>query len=149
MIFSKVYYTEEGDTQVPDFKPKILKTVNFKESDILIALKSLNANMRIECPDKVQPRILKECAEQLSYPIYKLFVRNMAERRIPNDWRDAEVCPIFKKGKKFSPGNYRSVSLTSVLCKLMEGFIRAAMYVHLIENNLLSPHQFGFCKGRS
>ena len=149
--FFKSVYTEEGDTQVPDFKAnvkKVLSTVNFKESDILIALKSLNVN-KSSGPDKVHPRILKECAEQLSYPIYKLFVRSMSERRIPNDWRDAEVRPIFKKGKKSSPGNYRPVSLTSVLCKLMEGFVRAAMYAHLIDNNLLSPHQFGFCKGRS
>ena len=57
--------------------------------------------------------------------------------------------PIFKKGKKSSPGNYRPVSLTSILCKIFESFIRRALYAHLIENKLLSEHQFGFCQGRS
>ena len=57
--------------------------------------------------------------------------------------------PIFKKGIKSKPGNYRPVSLTSVVCKLFEGFIRNALYEHFVANHLLSEHQFGFCKGRS
>ena len=57
--------------------------------------------------------------------------------------------PIYKKGNKTAPGNYRPVSLTSVLCKILEGFVRQALYSHLIENSLLSERQFGFCKGRS
>ena len=57
--------------------------------------------------------------------------------------------PIFKKGDKCSADNYRPVSLTSVVCKLFEKFVRDAMYKHLTENNILSPDQFGFCQGRS
>ena len=41
------------------------------------------------------------------------------------------------------------MSLTSILCKIFESFIRRALYAHLIENKLLSEHQFGFCQGRS
>ena len=43
----------------------------------------------------------------------------------------------------------RPVSLTSIICKLFESFLRDALYDHLVKNNLLSKHQFGFCKGRS
>ena len=46
-------------------------------------------------------------------------------------------------------GNYRPVSLTSVMCKLLEGFIRHQMYDHLVSNDLLAKEQFGFCKGRT
>ena len=60
-----------------------------------------------------------------------------------------QVRPIFKKGNKTSPNNYRPVSLTSIVCKIFESFIRNALYDHLVKNNLLSNHQFGFCKGRS
>ena len=73
----------------------------------------------------------------------------MQEGRIPKKWKVAEVRPIFKKGKKSLPGNYRPVSLTSILCKIFESFIKRALYSHLIENKLLSEHQFGFCQGRS
>jgi hypothetical protein len=68
---------------------------------------------------------------------------------IPSLWKEAVVKPIFKKGDKSSPGNYRPVSLTSVVCKIFETFVRDALYTHLVDNDLLSLHQFGFCKGRS
>jgi len=42
---------------------------------------------------------------------------------VPEDWRKASVTPIFKKGKKEDPGNYRPVSLTSVPGKVMEQLI--------------------------
>ena len=59
------------------------------------------------------------------------------------------VVLVFKKGAKSSPGNYRPVSLTSVVCKVFEGFIRDQIYDHMINNNILSKNQYGFCKGRS
>ena len=140
--FFKSVYT------VPHFKAnvkKVLSHVNISKNDVLMVLKSLNVN-KSPGPDKVHPRILKECAHELCYPIHKLFVRSMREGRVPIKWKDAEVRPIFKKGKKSSPGNYRPVSLTSLLCKIMEGLVRTQMYAHLIDNDLLSPHQFGFLK---
>ena len=73
----------------------------------------------------------------------------MTEGKLPSSWKEAEVVPIFKKGKKSSAGNYRPVSLTSVICKVFEKFIRDALDNHFTNNNLLSPDQFGFCSGRS
>ena len=48
-----------------------------------------------------------------------------------------------------SSNNYRPVSLTSVLCKIFEKIIKNKLSNHLIEQNLLSPHQFGFIPGRN
>ncbi|MCP3853075.1 MAG: hypothetical protein GY694_23025, partial [Gammaproteobacteria bacterium] len=144
-------YTEEGDTPVPDFNENVLNvidSVTISENDVLLSLQSLNVN-KSSGPDGVHPRILNELAGQLCYPLHKIFVRSMKEGKVPKLWKKAEVRPIFKKGKKSTPGNYRPVSLTSILCKIMEGFIRKALYNHLVDNNLLSPHQFGFCEGRS
>ena len=73
----------------------------------------------------------------------------MTEGNILKHWKEAEVRPIFKKGDKTNPGNYRPVSLTSVLCKVFETLVRDELYNHLVNNNLLSESQFGFCKGRS
>ena len=78
-----------------------------------------------------------------------MFDKSVKDFKLPTKWKDAEVRPIFKKGKKTSPGNYRPVSLTSVVCKLFEGFIRDALCNHFISNNILSVDQYGFCKGRS
>ena len=68
---------------------------------------------------------------------------------IPSQWKNAEVRPIFKKGDKSNPENYRPVSLTSVICKLFEKFIKEALNNHLINNNILSKEQFGFVSGRN
>ena len=64
--------------------------------------------------------------------------------------KKAEVRPIYKKkGSKSDPSNYRPVSLTSVVCKIFEKIIKNKLSNHLIEQNLLSPHQFGFIPGRN
>ena len=149
--FFKSVYTLEGTSEIPTFKTnttKILSSINVTQDQVLLALQSLNVN-KSSGPDGLHPRILKELAVELSYPIHKIFIRSLKEGLIPNMWREAEVRPIYKKGKKSSPGNYRPVSLTSILCKILEGFIRTALYDHLVSNNLLSVDQFGFCKGRS
>ena len=149
--YFKSVYTTEDTSNIPevsaDLKSK-LSNITITQEQILIALQSLNPN-KSPGPDKVHPKILKELSEQLQYPVWKLFNRSLKEGRIPRRWKIAEVRPIFKKGSKTTPGNYRPVSLTSVLCKLLEGFIRHALYEHLVENKLLAKEQFGFCKGRT
>ena len=52
------------------------------------------------------------------------FNKSINDGSIPSKWKVAEVRPIFKKGNKTTPGNYRPVSLTSIVCKVFEGFIR-------------------------
>ena len=68
---------------------------------------------------------------------------------LPQGWKDGNVTPIFKKGKKHQPGNYRPVSLTSIPCRVMEKLVRNEIMEHLINNNLLSKFQHGFIKARS
>ena len=115
---------------------------------MLEALQSLKTS-KSPGPDEMHPLIIKELASEISYPLKKLFDKSIAEGKIPNKWKLAEVKPLFKKGKKTDPGNYRPVSLTSIICKVFEKFIKDEIYNHLITNNLLSSNQFGFCSGRS
>ena len=73
----------------------------------------------------------------------------MEEGVVPEDWRQARVVPIFKKGSRSKASNYRPVSLTSVPCKVMESLIRDAVLSHVNNKKLLSSEQHGFTSGRS
>ena len=88
-------------------------------------------------PDEIHSRVLRELANELSLPLKFLFDKSLIQGKIPSEWKEAEVRPIFKKGDKNLPGNYRPVSLTSIVCKLFEGFIRDALSNHLVDNDLL------------
>ena len=100
-------------------------------------------------PDSVQPKVLKECAKQLSLPLFLIFHSSLDQGKTPDDWKQAIVTPIYKSGKKSDPLNYRPISLTSVPCKVMERLIRDKIMDHLESNNLLSKHQHGFRSNRS
>jgi Reverse transcriptase (RNA-dependent DNA polymerase) len=82
-------------------------------------------------------------------PLAKIFEKLLTRGWVPNDWKTASVVPIYKKGAKGDPGNYRPVSLTSVPCKVMESIIKDEMMTFLESNDLISDSQHGFRSGRS
>ncbi|KAK4815887.1 hypothetical protein QYF61_009938 [Mycteria americana] len=100
-------------------------------------------------PDEIHPRVLKELAEVLTKPLSIIYQQSWLTGEVPADWRLANVTPIFKKGRKEDPGNYRPVSLTSVPGKLMEQIILSAITRHVENNQGIRPSQHGFRKGRS
>ena len=100
-------------------------------------------------PDGLHPQLLKACAPALAYPLYVLFVRSLASGSVPEIWKHSIVVPLFKSGSQCNPLNYRSVSLTSVCCKVMERVLAAHIMEYLEENELLSSRQFGFRAGLS
>ena len=72
----------------------------------------------------------------------------MLFRSVPEDWRLANVTPIYKKGCREDPGNYKPVSLTSVPGKVMEQIILREITLHVRDNQGIRSSQHGFMKGR-
>ena len=70
------------------------------------------------------PKLLKEIVDQISTPLAKLFNLSLEEGIVPSEWKEANITLLFKKGSRNKPENYRPVSLTSVICKLLETLIR-------------------------
>ncbi|XP_073499882.1 inaD-like protein isoform X2 [Phyllobates terribilis] len=58
-------------------------------------------------PDELHPRVLKEIVEEILEPLSIIFENSWRTGEVPEDWRRTNVVPIFKKGKKVDPGNYR------------------------------------------
>ncbi|KFQ73584.1 hypothetical protein N337_02613, partial [Phoenicopterus ruber ruber] len=88
-------------------------------------------------PDGIHPRVLKELAEVLTRPLSIVYQQSWLTREVPVDWRLANVMPIYKKGRKEDPGNYRPVSLPSVPGKVMEQIILSAIMWHVRDNRAI------------
>lgn len=78
------------------------------------------------------------------YAVINDFQKSINESMVPDDWRKAHVTAIFKKEEKYLPSNYLPISLTSILCKLMESIVKDNIVQHMLENNLFSTSQHGF-----
>ena len=61
----------------------------------------------------------------------------------------AYLSPIFKKEARNKAENYRPISLTSIVCKMMESFVKDSILTQIRTDNLLSSKQYGFTNGRS
>ena len=97
----------------------------------------------------IHPRILKEVKEVIALPLKLIFDTSLSQGVLPLDWRSGDITPIFKKGNKTSVENYRPISLTSVVCKILESIIRDSVMKYFEENNLFNKRQYGFIKGKS
>ncbi|KFV44140.1 RNA-directed DNA polymerase from mobile element jockey, partial [Gavia stellata] len=84
--------------------------------------------------DGIYPRVLRELVEELAKPLSIIYQQSWLTGEVLDDWRLANVTPIYRKGQKEDPGNYRPVSLTSVLGKIMEMFILRVVTGHVQDN---------------
>ena len=109
-------YTREELSRVPDkgLSPHPpMKDIRIDNHGVHKLLRGLKPH-KATGPDMVPARFLRDYAMELSNIISKLFQFSIDSGTIPNDWKTASIVPIFKKGGKHKPANYRPVSLTSI-----------------------------------
>jgi len=104
-------------------------------------------NDKARGPDGVHPMVLRECAEAVAKPLAMIYQKSFDEGVVPENWKEANVSPIFKKGRTADAGNYRPVSLTSVSCTIMESIVRDTLLHYFEKQDLLTSCQHGFRKG--
>ena len=100
-------------------------------------------------PDKITPRILTELKDVVALPLCMIFNKSIHTGEVPSDWKIAHVTPVFKKGSRTLAENYRPISLTSIVCKILESLICEVITAHLSEHRLLKSSQHGFVSHRS
>ena len=91
----------------------------------------------------------QNCLRKLLSKIAKLFNLSLEEGIVPSEWKEVNIMRLFKEGSRNKPDNYRPVSLTSVVCKLLERLIRDHMVEFLVKHKLINTSQHGFLKARS
>lgn len=150
-FFSSVF-SAEGIGPIPDAtrlpSATVLNNLEFNEATIRSKIDKLKPNTS-PGPDKISAYILKEIRDEISLPLSIIFKKSLEGGVVPDDWKKANVVPIFKKGSKSKVDNYRPISLTSLCCKIMESIIRDAIVDHLTNNDLISDNQHGFMRNRS
>ena len=125
-----------------------LNSVAFPVDTVLKKLRKLPAKCS-QTPDGIPAVFWKNVADNVAFPLSRLFEMSIAQGKIPDVWKEAIVVPIFKKGLPSEPKNYRPISLLSIVSKLMESIIADAVLKYLRLNHLISKDQFGFLSKRS
>ena len=95
-------------------------------------------------PDELPNLILKNAANEISPFLRIIFDQSLQTGKLPDDWVEANVAPVFKKGDRHSPANYRPISLICVCAKLLEHIICKQIMLHFSKNKILTPVQHGF-----
>lgn len=148
-FFQTVFIKEEG--RLPNFDKRTEdKLENFEifGEQVKKILEQLNENK--SCGrDNIHACVLKNTAEASSIPLTIIFKESLMKHEVPTDWKVANISAIHKKGSMIEVNNYRPVSLTSQVCRVMEKIIRSKIIEHLKKNNLIHSSQHGFRNGRS
>ena len=110
------------DSQIRDF--------NITPEMVEKKLSKLNVN-KFCGPDGIHPLVPQKTSSEMCIPLAQLFRKSLDEGICPLEWKSANVTPIHKNGDWTEPSNYRSVSLTSQVCKVMESIIRDEIMKHV------------------
>ncbi len=142
---------DDSNVNLPNF---ISKTNNHIEFMVITEQEICDVTRNLEIkkaagPDEISHRMLHETSLTLCKPLCILFNKSLQEGVYPNNWKLANVMPLFKKGQPNLPSNYRPISLISCIGKVMERIIFKHIYNHLHTNNLIYKHQSGFIPGHS
>ena len=99
--------------------------------------------------DSIPAKLLKDAAPIIAKPIAHLINRTILTGKIPSQWKEAKVIPIFKAGQRSDEYNYRPISVLPVASKIMERAVQVQLLKFLTDLNILSIYQSGFRKKHS
>ena len=148
--FANVYLTHSSP--VPSVPPRTdarLSSVCLSLPKVRCSLAKLKGKLS-RAKDEFPPRLVKDLFEELALPLSLLYQWSLRAGVLPAQFAPLTVIPIWKrKGDRSDPKMYRPISLGPALLKGMETIISKALTHFVTANNLLSPRQFGFQKGKS
>ena len=128
--------------------PENFITIELSENDIVDSIGKLSTGAATG-PDGAPPKLLKECAAALKYPIRLLWQKSLLCGRIPEELKMGVITPVHKGGSRSEPKNYRPITLTSHLIKIFERVITERLVEFMRTRDLFNARQHGFRTKRS
>ena len=125
-----------------------LTDITLSDSIIIEAIKELSPNSA-GGPDGIPTSLLINCAEEIAPALKIIFLHSLSSSLIPTSFKEAAIIPVFKSGDKSLPSNYRPISLTSVLSKVIVKIIRKQVLTFVSHRGYLNNTQHCFRSGRS
>ena len=133
----KNFYRKKGIT------PGSLKLKSVTSQFVKKELKSINDSKSTGL-DGISPRFLKDGADFLCIPISHIVNLSISTCTVPEDFKKARITPIYKKNSKLEVGNYRPVSILSVVSKILERAVYVQIDEYLQRQKILYQLQSGF-----
>ena len=99
--FFSLVFTTEDQTNIPslDCKVELMADITIRAAEVQKKLQDLRTD-KAPGADLIHPRLLKELAVEVAYPLAIIFQQNIDQSRVPQQWRTAYVIPVFKKRSK-------------------------------------------------
>ena len=149
--FASVYTID--NSIMPPCPPKMphnsIHEITVTRNDVFHEIQNLKPSSS-PGPDKIPPLLVKKIGCHLVSPLTMLFRKSLATGSLPDDWKTADVIPIYKNNRKpHDPASYRPISMTSVFCKMLERIIIKYLNEYFSRFNLFNQQQHGFLKGKS
>lgn len=150
------YFTEVGAVLADSIHPTSIGPESYLEptdkrfsikppttETVVKLLESLNERKAIGL-DKIPSRLLKVAAVVIAPSLTTIFSRSIATSTFPEEWKLAKVTPIYKKGERKDPSNYRPISVIPVISKIFEKIVYDQLYDYLNKYDILAVNQSGF-----
>ena len=124
--------------------PYTLESINVTDKDVKDQLHALKTS-KPGSPDETSPKLIKAPGNSLAKPLMLLFNKSLLLGQVPSDWKMSNISAIFKgKGDSSDPTNYRPISITSCIGKMLEKIFFKYLYNYLETNQLITNFQSGF-----
>ena len=136
-------------TDIPPVNPEDSSdSILCSEEEVYNLLRSLDTT-KSNGDDEISAIMLVNTALSITEAVNKMFNLSISLGELPDEWKVSHITPIPKHGDHANPSNYFPISLLSILSKLLEKHMAQLLTEHMVVHSPISPHQWGFYKGKS
>ena len=144
------HFTIDNNTSFSPFHKLSSPMLDFQVSaeDVLQAVRESKDKLSLT-PEQIPAYFIKRVIISILQPLLLIYSNSLEFSSLPHQWKQSIITPIFKKGDRRLPSNYRPVAQTSSFGRILEAILSKKILEHLMSNQLLLPNQFGFLPHRS